>query len=85
MADCSSAESVLEAMALIKANGNKIDRFTNGTASQTVQLGTGAATPTLRKLVADAQAVVQEAVDALIPAGAVTAITNAYIDGLFSD
>ena len=84
MSDCSSAESVLDAVALIKANGTKLDRFTNGTDAQTVQLGTGAATPTLRKLVKDSQTMVQQAVDALIPAGTATAITNAYIDGLFA-
>lgn len=84
MADCSSAESVLESMAGIRANGQKIDKFTNGTDSQTVQLGTGSPTPCLRKLVKDSQTMVQQAVDALIPAGEATAITDAYIDGLFA-
>ena len=83
MADCSSAESVLESMAAIRANGQKIDKFTNGTDSQTVQLGTGSPTPCLRKLVADSQTMVQEAIDALIPAGEATAISSTYIDGLF--
>lgn len=58
MATCSSADSVLEAAALIKSNGTKLDTFVNGTSTQTVQLGTGAPTPTLRKFIAEAQNIV---------------------------
>lgn len=53
MADCSSVDSIIETAALINLNGQKIDKFTNGTATETVQLGAGAPTPTLRKLVQD--------------------------------
>lgn len=83
MADCSSAESVLESMAGIRANGQKIDKFTNGTDSQTVQLGTGSPTPCLRKLVKESRETIQHVVDTIVPAGTATAITNSYIDGLF--
>lgn len=75
MATCTSADSILEAMALIKADSAKIDKFTNGTASETVQLGTGNPTPVLRKFIADAQAIVD--------AFANPHITEATIDGLF--
>lgn len=51
MAECSSAESVLEAAALIKANGGKIDQFVNGGAFEEVQLGVGQPTPTLKNVV----------------------------------
>ena len=61
MATCSSADSVLDAASQIKSNATKLNTFVNGTASQTVQLGTGNPTPTLRKLVADAQDVVTQA------------------------
>lgn len=61
MATCSSADSVLDAASQIKSNATKLNTFVNGTASQTVQLGTGDPTPTLRKFVADAQDVVTQA------------------------
>lgn len=51
MAECSSVDSILEAAALIKTNGGKIDKIVNGTALETVQLGTGSPTPTLRNAV----------------------------------
>lgn len=63
MAACTSADSILETMALIKVNGTKINTFTNGTAAQTVQLGTGAPTPTLRKFIADSQTAVDDFLD----------------------
>ncbi len=75
MAICTNADSILEAAALIKANGTKINTFTNGTSSQTVQLGTGSPTPCLRKFIADAQAIVDSFAN--------PHITEAMIDGLF--
>ena len=51
MATCTKADSVLEAAALIRANGSKIDKFTNGSSIETVQLGSGPATPVLRNVV----------------------------------
>lgn len=83
MATCSSAEDVIESANIIKADSALIHRFTHGTASQTVQLGTGAATPTLRKLVSDVRDALQDAVDSVVPAGEAVAITSAYIDALF--
>jgi len=58
MATCSSADSVLDAASQIKSNATKLDTFVNGTSSQTVQLGTGNPTPSLRKFIADAQDIV---------------------------
>lgn len=75
MAICTNADSILEAAALIKANGTKINTFTNGTSTQTVQLGTGDPTPCLRKFIADAQAIVDSFAN--------PHITEAMIDGLF--
>lgn len=75
MAACTSADSILETMALIKVNGTKIDMFTNGTAAQTVQLGTGAPTPCLRKFLAG----IQQNVVAVVN----LRITDAMIDDLF--
>lgn len=39
---------VIEKVALVKSASEKLDKFINGTSSETVQLGTGAATPTIR-------------------------------------
>lgn len=77
MAKCSSADSILEAMALIKANSIKISEFTHGTSEQTVQLGIGAPTPTLRKFIADSQT----AVDGFLAEArdAVTGIVSLHI------
>lgn len=75
MAICNNADSILEAAALVKANGTKIDAFTNGTSSQTVQLGIGDPTPCLRKFIADAQAIVDSFAN--------PHITEAMINGLF--
>lgn len=66
MATCSSADSVLDAAVLIKENGTKLNTFVNGTENQTVQLGTGDPTPTLRNMVANAVSVVTDAMEEAI-------------------
>lgn len=53
MATCSSAESVLNAASQIRSNADKLNDFVNGDENTTVQLGSGARTPSLRKLVND--------------------------------
>ena len=58
MATCNSADSILEAAALIKTNGKKIDKFTNGSITDTVQLGDGEPTPSLRKFLQDIHAAI---------------------------
>ena len=87
MATCTSAESVIESANLIREDASLIHKFTHGTDVETVELGSGDPTPTLRKLVRDARVSilwsVQEAVDSVIPAGVAVAITQAYIDSLF--
>lgn len=52
---------ILEHVAAAKTNAQKFNAFVNGTASQTVQLGTGDPTPSIRKFIADAQSVVATA------------------------
>lgn len=77
MPTCTSAESVISAANAIKADSALIDKFTKGTASETVQLGTGAATPTLRKLVADSQAAVASVVSSSTPIDAAISSSSA--------
>lgn len=84
MATCSSAEDVIESANIIKADSALIHKFTHGKSTETVQLGTGAATPVLRNLVRSIEISVQEAVDSIIPAGEAAAITSSYIRALFA-
>lgn len=78
MPTCTSAESVISAANAIKADSALIDKFTKGTDTETVQLGTGDPTPTLRKLVADTKLALIDALD-----NSSEPISNAEIDALF--
>lgn len=52
---------ILEYVVAAKTNASKFNKFVNGSSAQTVQLGDGDPTPTLRKFIADAQSVVATA------------------------
>lgn len=78
MPTCTSAESVINAANAIKADSALIDKFTKGTSTETVQLGTGDPTPCLRKLVADTKLALIDALD-----NSSEPISDAEIDALF--